>query len=59
MGTTVLALPRAEASSAVASDGLDHTIYSTGLECLFADPLGDLAVLGRPDNQELSEASDL
>jgi hypothetical protein len=24
-------------------------------ECLFADPIGDIAVLGPPDNQELSE----
>jgi hypothetical protein len=27
-------------------------------ECLFADPVGDIAVLGEPDNQEMSEKAD-
>jgi hypothetical protein len=27
-------------------------------ECLFADPIADIAVLGSPDNQELSERAD-
>jgi hypothetical protein len=27
-------------------------------ECLFADPIADIAVLGSPDNQELSEQAD-
>jgi hypothetical protein len=27
-------------------------------ECLFADPISDFAVLGSPDNQELSDQAD-
>lgn len=29
-----------------------------GVECLFADPIGDIAVLGSPDSQVLSEQSE-
>ena len=32
---------------------------SVWTECLFADPIGDLAVLGPPDNQELSEECEM
>jgi len=32
--------------------GADLTVWA---ECLFADPIGDIAVLGPPDNQEMSE----
>jgi hypothetical protein len=28
-------------------------------ECMFVDPIGDLAVLGPPDNQDLSEECDI
>jgi hypothetical protein len=31
---------------------------SVWAECLFADPIADIAVLGAPDNQELSEQAD-
>lgn len=35
--------------------GGEPTVWA---ECLFADPIADVAVLGRPDNQELSDEAD-
>jgi len=35
--------------------GGDNTVWA---ECLFADPIADVAVLGSPDNQELSDEAD-
>jgi hypothetical protein len=35
--------------------GCEPTVWA---ECLFADPVGDIAVLGEPDSQELSEQCD-
>jgi hypothetical protein len=35
--------------------GGERTVWA---ECLFADPVSDIAVLGEPDNQELSEQCD-
>lgn len=35
-----------------------HTAPTVWVECLFVDPIGDIAVLGRPDEQELSEEAD-
>jgi hypothetical protein len=35
--------------------GGEPTVWA---ECLFADPIADIAVLGSPDNQELSEQAD-
>jgi hypothetical protein len=35
--------------------GAEPTVWAT---CLFVDPIADIAVLGRPDNQELSDEAD-
>jgi hypothetical protein len=35
--------------------GVKPTVWAT---CLFADPIADIAVLGPPDNQELSEQAE-
>jgi hypothetical protein len=35
--------------------GAEPTVWAA---CLFVDPMADIAVLGRPDNQELSDQAD-
>lgn len=37
---------------------LDGSKKEVWAQCLFADPVGDIAVLGCPDNQELSDEAD-
>lgn len=37
---------------------LDGSKKDVWAECLFADPVGDIAVLGCPDNQQLSDEAD-
>ena len=35
--------------------GGEHTVWAT---CLFLDPIADIAVLGQPDDQELSDETE-
>ncbi len=37
---------------------LDNEERSVSAECVFADPIGDIAVLGPPDSQELCEEAE-